>query len=195
MIITEHGVLYPGMLRGTVVDNEDPLGLHRVRIRVQGIVDGEGTDWAFPATMGGGGPQRGGHVVPDVGADVWCWCEQGDPNGVWGYMPGWWGQAAAGSEAPTDVRDAGEQAHQVQSLEVDGLSITIDERAGQRSFRVIAREVDGAEIAALEIDREGRGVVLTATTAIVIKAVGLVQIEGAVVQINDRSVLATGRPF
>ncbi len=192
MIIEDAGVRYYGMLRGVVVDNVDPLGIHRVRIRIPGIVD-DATDWALPATAGGGGPQRGGHVVPDVAADVWCWFERGDPNGVCGYMGGHWGERAAGSEAPTDVKEA-DEPHKVQSLEVGGVSITFDERDGQRAFRVVDRQSD-AEIASLEIDREGRGVIITATSALILRATGLVQIDGLVVNINNRVVATSPRPI
>lgn len=184
-MIEDTGVRYHGMLRGVVVDTADPRGLHRVRIRIPGIVD-DATDWAFPATAGGGGPQRGGHVVPEIGADVWCWFERGDPNAVCGYMGGHWGETAAGSEAPTDVKDQAE-AHRVQSLEIDGVSITFDERNGQRAFRVVDRQ-SNTEIASLEIDREGRGIIISATSALILRATGLVQIQGTVVNINDRVV-------
>lgn len=190
-MIETSGGFYPGMLTGTVVDNADPLHLHRVRILVPGIVE-PATDWAWPITAGGGGPQRGGHIVPAIGADVCLWFEHGDPNGKAVYACGWWGQTGAGSEVPRDVASAGADAHKVQSFEIDGLSFTVDERSGARSLRVVARELaDGGapvEIASLEIDREGRGIVISATTAIVLRTPGLIHLEGLVVNINDRVV-------
>ena len=46
--------LDPFAYDGSVVDNRDPEGRHRVKIRVPGILEPE-SDWALPwATIGGG---------------------------------------------------------------------------------------------------------------------------------------------
>ncbi len=63
---------YYGVQFGLVTDISDPEGAHRVRVNIPGIADPE-TDWLFPMISGGGSAQRGGHVVPVLGAKVAVW--------------------------------------------------------------------------------------------------------------------------
>jgi hypothetical protein len=63
-----------GAMRGTVTDNVDPEGRHRVKVLVHAL-DIE-TGWAYPLTLGGGSKDRGMHIVPEVGADVAVWFDR-----------------------------------------------------------------------------------------------------------------------
>lgn len=73
---------FPGVYRGTVVDNLDPLGAGRVRVRVLSIYDGvrdEHLPWSqYADPFMGGGVDVGGLFVPDVGARVWVFFENSD---------------------------------------------------------------------------------------------------------------------
>ena len=92
------------------------------------------TYWAFPfGTLGGGGPQRGGFVVPDIGADVVVMFLGGDLERPI-YSPAWWSYRNGAKEMPAPARDAAEHAHQVQSIQLGRLLIAVDERDGQRKL-------------------------------------------------------------
>src|SRR6185369_14508550 len=128
-------VRYYGMQIGQVTDVTDPEGLHRVRALIPGIAD-PSTDWLLPLTIGGGAPGRGGHIVPKVGATVAIFFHQGDPDGHGVYAAMNWGKPDDGSEMPAAAKDE-TNAEQVQALEIDNLRITVDERAGKRSFSIV----------------------------------------------------------
>lgn len=134
---------YYGAQKGTVVDNADPQGLHRCRIRVAGIADPY-TDWSLPLTSGGGSAQRGGHIVPAVGADVVVWFHQGDPQGDSWYACGNWGQPedADVPEVPDDVNADLANAHLVHSLQLGPVTLTFDERPDKLKI-VVAEKTAG----------------------------------------------------
>jgi hypothetical protein len=76
---------YNGIYRGSVVLNDDPLKLGRVKIKVFGIMDS--TDipnaslpWAVPAMplSNGAGSSSGSFYVPDVGTKVFLFFEEGN---------------------------------------------------------------------------------------------------------------------
>ncbi len=176
-------VRYYGPQHGVVVDNVDPEGLHRVRARVDGIIDI--TKWAWPRTAGGGSAQRGGHIVPDIGADVVVEFVGGDPDGKVLYEGAWWGKPTAGSEMPDDVKDVTPaEAAKIQSLQVDRIRFTINENEGKKSFSI----VDSLTGDAIVWDLEKGMIQISATTAIILKTDGLIRIEGTQITINDRNV-------
>lgn len=195
-------VRYYGLLCGTVTNVVDPKGLHRVRANIPGIAEPE-SDWLFPITMGGGGPQRGGHVVPAVGSDVCVWFHMGDPEGRGAYVAAHWGVPAAGTEVPDDIKDAaGKNPEMVQSMEfpdpvpagmppgtpVGGLRVTVDERPGSREFQVLDVDANGEVQCAIAIDREKRAVGIQAVSMIYLKATGAIVLEGMEITINGRRV-------
>ena len=58
-----------GKYRGTVSDNNDLMRLGRLKVTVDGIIDGEGL-WAWPCVPYAG-PGVGFHCLPPTGALVW----------------------------------------------------------------------------------------------------------------------------
>lgn len=73
--LRKRGVL-DGFWRGVVVDNNDPLRLGRVKVRVYPIFEGvldEDLPWAEPAFS-----LSGMFFIPQVNSWVWCFFEQGD---------------------------------------------------------------------------------------------------------------------
>lgn len=74
--------LYWGIYRGTVVDNDDPEKLGRIKVRIYPMyIDLAAADipFATPANslFSGAGNGFGSFVVPDVGSNVFCFFEAG----------------------------------------------------------------------------------------------------------------------
>lgn len=182
-----------GPFAGTVVDRQDPRGLHRVRIHVPGFL--ERSAWAAPFTMGGGAPQRGGHVVPSVGADVVVWFLGGDPERPV-YAAANWGLPPAGSEMPVDARDT-DQAELVQTMQLGSLVITVDERerdaeAGTGQLFKIEDQVTGD---LLLYDVQEQGWLLRGSSSVEIEAVGVLRLTGTQIFLNGRLLLNVGGPI
>lgn len=73
------GAVVPGVLIGTVSDNQDPLGLGRVKVRLLSGSTAVETNWARIATpMAGNG--WGMRMVPDLETQVLVAFERGDPE-------------------------------------------------------------------------------------------------------------------
>lgn len=91
-----------GNYRGEVVQVDDPKKANRIRVNVFGIYDGIPTDhlpWAIYAdSFMGGGFNRGGAFVPDLGNHVWVFFEQGDPR-----QPVYWAGAPSALDGPTEA--------------------------------------------------------------------------------------------
>jgi uncharacterized protein involved in type VI secretion and phage assembly len=68
-----------GKYRGTVVDNQDPAKLGRLRLNVPSVLGSDVvTGWATPCTPFGGAAGQGFLFIPGVGAGVWTEFEEGD---------------------------------------------------------------------------------------------------------------------
>ena len=75
---SDGGQRFYGKYRGIVRNNEDPLGLGRIRAEVA-VVYGSKLNWALPCTPYAGSGV-GFYAIPPVGANVWLEFEGGDPN-------------------------------------------------------------------------------------------------------------------
>lgn len=180
------GIAYFGAPEHAVVtDNADPLGLHRVRVRIPGMA--EDSPWAFPVgTQGGGSPQRGAWTSPKVGADVVVMFLGGDFDRPV-YWCAWWGIPEAGTEVPTEVAAVpNAEAHLIQTIhESDRVKVWVDERAGKEQIAIADK---GDPDTYLQIDMTQGSITISATASVIIKCLGLVRIEGAQVTIQDRVV-------
>ena len=102
-----------GKHRGIVVDNNDPLKLGRLKVRLDAAYGNQPTDklpWAWPCFAYGGMPQMALYAVPEVGAGVWVefqW-KDGQPDAS---HPVWTGVWLAESETPAQVEGSAEDAH------------------------------------------------------------------------------------
>lgn len=182
---------YAALYIGEVVDRDDPEGLGRVRVRIPGLVD-PASPWAFPlGTVGGGSDRRGFFSVPEKGAEVGVLFHQGDVDHPY-YLCGHWGKPNGQAEVPEPVRDLPkEEAPQVRAFETKRFLLAFDDRDGKEAF-LIKDKVSGDQI---EFDGVGMGITVKATTALILKADGMVNIEGASVQINGRLVLPGPKPI
>jgi len=191
LVLDEDEVRYPGLYVGEVVDHDDPEGLGRVRVRIPGLIE-PASAWAFPlGTVGGGSDRRGFFAVPETGAEVGVLFRQGDVDHPY-YLCGHWGKPDGKTEVPAPVRGLQKgEAPQVRALETRRFLLVFDDRAGKEAL-VIQDKVSGDQV---ELDGAGMAVTIKATSALILKADGLVSIEGALVQINGRVVLSAGPPI
>lgn len=182
---------YTALYIGEVVDRDDPEGLGRVRVRIPGLVD-PASPWAFPlGTVGGGSDRRGFFSVPEKGAEVGVLFHQGDVDHPF-YLCGHWGKPNGQAEVPEPARElAKEEVPQVRAFETSRFLLVFDDRAGKEAF-LIKDKKSGDQI---EFDGAAMGITIKATAGLVLKADGLVNIEGASVQINGRLVLPGPKPI
>jgi len=182
---------YAALYIGEVVDRDDPEGLGRVRVRIPGLVD-PASPWAFPlGTVGGGSDRRGFFSVPEKGAEVGVLFHQGDVDHPF-YLCGHWGKPNGQAEVPEPARGLPkEETPQVRAFETKRFLLAFDDREGKEAF-LIKDKVSGDQI---EFDGVGMGITVKATTALMLKADGMVNIEGASVQINGRLVLPGPKPI
>ena len=156
---------YDSLFVGTVTDNQDPLGLGRVRVRVVGLLEPE-SRFAFP--IGGMfGPKNGIFWVPEVDSQVAVWLNQGDVNHPF-YMAGPWGspggtsdvpgQAPAGDPDVAVIRwrdfhitfDGNENAEKITIEDLgSGTKLEVDRTTGNYT-----RDVEGSEIVEVKTDRD-----------------------------------------
>jgi hypothetical protein len=204
-------VRLPWIYDAIVVDDADPEGLYRVRVKIEGVI--AKSAWAFPmGTVGGGHNRRGFFNVPRVGSMVGCYFHQGDPDYP-RYFGGYWGSEAENddgaieSEVGTHARDIPpEDRKHVRTFETERWIMTFDDREtpkneagepvddpenpanGQDTWRLVHKESGDF----IEVDGGRRGMTIQATAGIFIRSEGLIDIDGLVVQIAGRKVLRTG---
>jgi hypothetical protein len=101
--ITRHDTRLYGMYIGFVTHRDDPEQLGRVRVCIPGLVEPYGP-WAWPlGTVGGGSKDRGLFAVPDVGAEVAVFFNQGDVDEPH-YLSAHWGKPNGESEVPEEAQ-------------------------------------------------------------------------------------------
>jgi len=121
-----------GRFRGTVVDNDDPLRLGRVRALVPGALRDAPSGWALPSAPYAG-PGVGLFAVPPQGANVWVEFEEGDlDRPLW--VGGFWGEGELPPLASPDrkvlrtkssviiVDDSGGVTIDSPSIQLDGVA-------------------------------------------------------------------------
>jgi uncharacterized protein involved in type VI secretion and phage assembly len=182
---------YTALYIGEVVEREDPEGLGRVRVRIPGLIE-PASAWAFPlGTVGGGSDRRGLFAVPEKGAEVGVLFHQGDVDHPF-YLCGHWGKPNGEAEVPESARGLSkEEAPQVRAFETGRFLLTFDDRGGKEAL-IIKDKKSGDQV---EFDGVGMGITIKATSALLLKADGLVSIEAASVQINGRMVLHVPTPI
>jgi uncharacterized protein involved in type VI secretion and phage assembly len=144
-----------GKYRATIVDNNDPTGRARVKVRVPAVM-GDAETWALPC-LPLAGPGMGAYLIPEVGAGVWVEFEAGDPS-----YPVWTGCFWGDDQRPTDNAgtDASPTLKVIRSKE--GLMVTMND-ADQV---ITVSDSDGRNVVTIEVVA-GKITVKGATKAII----------------------------
>jgi len=171
-----------GMHLGYVTDRRDPEQLGRVRVCIPGLLEPESA-WAWPlGTSGGGSRDRGFFAVPADGAEVAILFAAGSIQSPF-YLAAHWGKPDGTSEVPAEGQV---DPPDVQVIATPTFRIVLDERPGLRKLALINKKT-GDQIV---LDAETNTMSLEATTALTIKATGLISIDAMSVAINGRLVRA-----
>jgi hypothetical protein len=169
-----------GLYMGYVTDRRDPERLGRVRVCVPGVLEPESA-WAWPLGTGGGGSKDNGLFnVPEVGAEVGVFFDQGSierPH----YLSAHWGKPGGRSELPEEAqRDPPDN----RVLSTRTFRIVLDETEGSRRLRLTNKKTGDH----LEFDAEANAITLESTTAITLRAVGAISLEATQITIAGRVV-------
>jgi len=112
-----------GVCAAIVIDNQDPEGVGRVKIRIPKVSD---ESWARIATLMAGA-NRGTWFIPEVGDEVLVAFEQGDA-----WRPYVLGALWNASNRPPESIGANNNKKVLRSR--NGVKITLDDHDGQESF-------------------------------------------------------------
>jgi hypothetical protein len=145
---------FGGKHRGIVVDNNDPLKLGRLKVRVQAAYGNQPVDnlpWAWPCFAYGGMSQMALYAVPEIDAGVWVefqW-KDGKPDPTY---PVWTGVWIAEGETPTEVEGPPEDAHYYKVFKTtSGHVMTFYDKPGKEFIRI----VHGPKGQYIEFDKNG----------------------------------------
>lgn len=176
-----------GMHVGYVTHRRDPDRLGRVRVCIPGVVEPHSA-WAWPlGTAGGGFKDRGLFAVPEEGAEVAVFFNQGDVDAPY-YLSAHWGKPDGESEVPEEAQlDPPDN----RVLATPTFRVELDESKDTRRLKLTNRKTGDH----LVFDAEENSVTLAATSALTLRAVGAVSIEGVQISIGGRVVRPIADPI
>jgi uncharacterized protein involved in type VI secretion and phage assembly len=131
---------FPGRYLGTVIDNDDPKGLCRIKAMVPEVFRDETSGWCLPS-MPYAGPAAGFAAVPPVGALVFVEWPAGDVTRVPIWSGGAWADGDGVSGAGPDV---------VVLVTPAGNRIELRDASGDEAVEITAKS--GAKVA---LDSDG----------------------------------------
>ena len=125
---------FTGNMRGQVVDNKDPLGKGRVRVRVFGVYDELAVahiPWAeYADPLMGGGVDSGGSFIPDEGDKVWVFFEAGDHR-----QPVYFAGAPSMKDSPLAIADGYPYNRMFKTKA--GHMISLSDNDGDETIRIV----------------------------------------------------------
>ncbi len=185
--ISTHDTRLLGMYVGYVTHREDPEGLGRVRVCIPGVLEPHST-WAWPlGTSGGGFKDCGFFAVPEEGAEVAVFFNQGDVDAPH-YLSAHWGKPEGKNEVPEEAQKSPPNNRVIAT---PTFRIEMDESKNAKKLKLTNLKTGDL----LLFDAEDNTVTLQGTTAITIRAVGAVSIEAAQVTIAGRLVRPVADPI
>lgn len=185
--IESHDTRRFGMYVGYVTHRKDPEGLGRVRVCIPGVLEPHSA-WAWPlGTSGGGSKDRGFFAVPEEGAEVAVFFNQGDVDAPY-YLSAHWGKPGGESEVPEEAQ---KDPPDNRVLATPTFRIELDESDGSRKLKLTNRKTGDH----LLFDAEENTITLEGTTAVTIRAVGAISLEATQVTIAGRVVRSVADPI
>lgn len=182
-----HDTRLLGLYVGYVTRRDDPERLGRVRVCVPGVLEPESA-WAFPlGTSGGGSKDCGLFAVPEEGAEVGVFFNQGNVDAPY-YLAGHWGKPGGESELPEEAQ---RELPTNRVLSTKTFRVELDEGEGSRKLKLTNKKTGDH----LVFDAEENSVTLEATTAITLRAVGAISLEAAQISIGGRPVRPIADPI
>ena len=178
--LSRHDTRLFGMYVGHVTDRKDPDKLGRVRVCVPGLLEPHSA-WAWPlGTVGGGSKNRGFFAVPEEGAEVALFFNQGDVDKPY-FISAHWGKPNGESEVPEEAqRDSPDN----RVLATETFRLELDESEGARRLKITNKKTDDY----LLFDAEENTITLQGTTSILIKAVGAISLDATHITIGGRAI-------
>jgi uncharacterized protein involved in type VI secretion and phage assembly len=182
-----HDTRLLGLYVGFVTERDDPEQLGRVKVCVPGVLEPESA-WAWPlGTVGGGSRNRGLFAVPEVGAEVAVFFNQGDVDAPY-YLAAHWGKPGGESEVPEEARRSPPDN---RVLATETFRVELDESDGARKLKLTNRKTGDH----LVFDAEENTVTLQATTSLMLRATGAIALEGTHITIRGRVVRPIAEPI
>jgi len=170
-----------GKYRATVVDNQDPARLGRLKLSVPSVLGPEVVSgWATPCVPYGGAADQGFLFIPDRGAGVWVEFEEGDLEfPIW--VGTFWTRPDTGSQLPKPQDPDGTEQGSVQDpptrkILKTGKGHTIQfEDADSAELVTIVEAVNGNVIT---MDKQGITVTATDGHQVVLDGSGITITDG-----------------
>lgn len=185
--IETHDTRLLGMYLAYVTQRNDPEQLGRVRVCIPGVLEPESA-WAWPlGTVGGGSKNRGLFAVPETGAEVAVFFNQGDVQAPH-YLAAHWGKPGGENEVPEEAQKTPPDN---RVLATETFRVELDETDKGRKLRLTNRKTGDH----LVFDAEENSVTLEATTALTLRAVGAITIDAMQVTIAGRLVRGVKDPI
>lgn len=177
---------FMGMQLGYVTHRNDPEGLGRVRVCIPGLIEPH-SEWAWPlGTVGGGSKDCGFHAVPELGAEVAVFFRGARPE-----APHFLSAHAAKPNGKSELPEEAQAQPDNRVLSTPSFRIELDETPGRRKLKLTSKKTGDH----LLFDAEDNTVTLNATTALLIHAVGAVEIKAPQVTIRGRIVRPIDAPI
>lgn len=161
-----------GVWPGFCVENEDPLGLHRIRFKIPGLIEPRGP-WAMPAGYSAN-HKEGNWDPPAKGMNVWCMFAGGDPKRPL-YFPGPWGT----DDPPFDDITT-------KGIRYDDFVVAFDTAGHVASFEDLSLGLK------VELNRVTGSMEIFAPAEVKIRSTGTVRIEATGCEILGRPVNPAG---
>jgi uncharacterized protein involved in type VI secretion and phage assembly len=148
-----------GVVPGIVIDNKDPQGLGRVRVKVPGLSNDEVGPWARIATLMAGN-QRGTFFLPEVNDEVLIAFESGDISRPYVLGALWNGK----DQPPATNSDGKNNLRFIKSR--SGHLIRLDDTGGSEKIEI----VDKSGANKIVIDTSGKSITIESDQDININA-------------------------
>jgi uncharacterized protein involved in type VI secretion and phage assembly len=164
-----------GVMVGVVMDNKDPNGLGRIKVKFHGLSDDEIGHWARIATLMAGA-ERGTFFLPEVGDEVLVVFEQGDITRPYVIGALW-----SSEDKPPDANADGENNLRFIKSR-SGHLIRLDDTDGSEKIEIIDKSGDNSII----IDTSGNTITIRSSQDIIIEASqGTIKLDAKNVEISS----------